>query len=404
MVHFYSAVYITGASTGTFTLQGDYTFHGSQAVIGGAYAYRLYQNGVSTPADGDWYLRSSLTDPQPTPQPGEPQPEPTPQPTPAPSPLYQPGAPLYEGYGQTLQALNQITTLQQRVGNRQWAQGTSASRIESASGVWGRITGTQARPDAAVSTSAADLDIDSWKMQLGADFALRQSDDGSALIGGLNGYYGKASADVASLFGNGRIRTDGYGLGATLTWYSTDGFYADAQAQLSWFSTDLRSDILGKLVDNNDGQGQAFSLELGKRIAVGGQLSLTPQLQTSYTHVAFDGFTDPYGAQVSLDKGSSLKTRLGLSLDHQAHSDSGSHHLYGVANLVYEWMDGTRVDVSGAALRHRDDRLWGEIGVGGSYSWNNRTTLYLQATGSTAIKDFGSSTALTGTAGLRVAF
>ena len=31
------------------------------ALIGGAYAYRLYKGGVSTPSDGDWYLRSTYT-------------------------------------------------------------------------------------------------------------------------------------------------------------------------------------------------------------------------------------------------------------------------------------------------------------------------------------------------------
>lgn len=41
---------VAGASNGAFTLQGDYVFQGQQAVVGGAYAYRLYQGGVNTPA------------------------------------------------------------------------------------------------------------------------------------------------------------------------------------------------------------------------------------------------------------------------------------------------------------------------------------------------------------------
>ena len=54
---------VGGASNGAFSLLGDYVIQGQQAVVGGAYAYTLQQNGVSTPADGDWYLRSSLVNP-----------------------------------------------------------------------------------------------------------------------------------------------------------------------------------------------------------------------------------------------------------------------------------------------------------------------------------------------------
>ena len=41
---------VGGTSAGTFTLQGDYLFQGEPAVVAGAYAYRLYQNGICTPA------------------------------------------------------------------------------------------------------------------------------------------------------------------------------------------------------------------------------------------------------------------------------------------------------------------------------------------------------------------
>src|SRR5690606_2789327 len=94
-----------GVSDGIFTLRGDYLFEGDQAVVAGAYGYRLYQGGASTPDDGDWYLRSALLD-----GPNEPQ-----------GPLYQPGVPIYENYTQTLQTLNGLPTLQERVGNRRWA-------------------------------------------------------------------------------------------------------------------------------------------------------------------------------------------------------------------------------------------------------------------------------------------
>lgn len=97
-------VSVAGASNGIFSLNGDYLFEGDQAVVGGAYAYRLYQGELGAPADGDWYLRSSYINPD----------------VPDPQPLYAPGVPLYEAYAGVLQRFNELGTLQQRVGNRSW--------------------------------------------------------------------------------------------------------------------------------------------------------------------------------------------------------------------------------------------------------------------------------------------
>jgi fibronectin-binding autotransporter adhesin len=82
---------IGGASNGTFTLLGDYVLEGEQAIVGGAYAYVLRKNGIRTPNDGDWYLRSSIADPDP-------------------SPLYQAGVPLYEAYANVLESFNKLPT------------------------------------------------------------------------------------------------------------------------------------------------------------------------------------------------------------------------------------------------------------------------------------------------------
>src|SRR5690606_20821064 len=98
---------VAAASNGTFPLKGAYLFQGEQAVAAGASSHRLHPGGVTTPTDGDWYLRSSLTDPV--------EPE-----TPT-APIYQPGVPVYEAYGANLLSLNGLSTLRQRVGNRTWA-------------------------------------------------------------------------------------------------------------------------------------------------------------------------------------------------------------------------------------------------------------------------------------------
>src|SRR3546814_2309344 len=147
-----------------------------------------------------------------------------------------------------------------RIGNRQWAPG----RVADGMNIWGRIEGERHRGNASLSTSFTDADTDTWKMQIGVDRALHEGANGNALVGGFTAHYGKANTGVRSFFGDGRNDPDAVGLGATLTWYSPDGVYADAQARFSWFSSDLKSTIIGRLAQNNDGEGQAFSMELGR--------------------------------------------------------------------------------------------------------------------------------------------
>jgi len=369
---------VTGASNGVFTLEGDYVFEGAPAVIAGAYGYRLYKNGVATPTDGDWYLRSALLSPGAPPE----------------TPLYQPGVPVYEAYGQTLATLNAIGTMQERVGNRRWSAGS-----DGISGIWGRMESARSRPNAVQSTSLSRVNVDSWKVELGVDQVLGTRGDGSTLVVGVLGSYGEARANIASPFGNGSIKTRGYGAGATISWFGPQGFYADGRAQFTWFDSDLKSGVLGRLADGNHGTGQAYGIEVGKRSPLSGKLSVTPQIQMVYSTVGFDRFTDPNGAEVSSRIGNSLKTRWGISLDRQ----DATSQLYGVVNLSYEWLDGTETQVSGTPIVRSNERFWGELGLGGSAQLG-RVTLYSQFSANTALRDFGKSYSLKGIAGLRLAF
>ncbi|MFK4823099.1 autotransporter outer membrane beta-barrel domain-containing protein, partial [Ochrobactrum quorumnocens] len=214
-----------------------------------------------------------------------------------------------------------------------------------------------------------------------------------------------------SVFGNGNIDTTGYGFGGTLTWYGNNGFYLDAQGQVTWYDSDLYSDTLRQgLADGSDGFGYALSLEAGKRIALNENWILTPQAQLTWSTVDFDSFIDPYGARVSLDKGDSLKGRLGLALGHE-HSwknDDGQTsraQVYGIVNLTNEFLDGTRVDVSGTKFDSRADRLTGGVGLGGTYSWaNDKYAVFGEVSADTSLKNFSDSYEVGGTLGLRVKF
>lgn len=451
---------IGGASNGSFSLLGDYVLNGEQVVIAGAYGYALHKNGVGTPDDGDWYLRSALVNP-PTPpvdpptspddpptSPDDPPTPPTPPvdpptspddpptspgdpPLPPGGPIYQPGAPVYEVYAQSLQRLNRVGTLQQRVGNRYWGEvgngafaqddgattvvpaplpgGAGMAAIDARAG-WSRIEGTHARIEPRSSTTAARYDYDVWQLQTGIDGKLYEDSHG-LLIGGVTLQYGQVSTDVASVFGKGSIDTRGYGFGGTLTWLGQNGFYADAQARLAWYDSDLSSQTLHRdLASGNDGSGYALSLETGKRIAVAPKWTVTPQVQLAYSSVDVDTFTDPFGARVSLEDGDSLIGRLGVAAAYQDawRKPSGKmarSSVYAIANLSHEFLEGASVDMAGVELVNADERTWGGIGAGLSYSWaDGKYAIYGEASVNTSLSSFADSYSLNGTTGFRISW
>lgn len=371
---------VLGASNGTFSLIGDYVFEGDQAVVGGAYAYRLYK-GTETTADGDWYLRSEIIDA---------------------GPLYAPTVPLYENYANVLQAFNELGTLQQRVGSREWLNGGQAGEQGAVApdAIWARMDASQAHFEPGVSTTGASYDVSTWRLQAGMDGVLQQGEAGS-LVAGLNAQFGTVSSDIASLYGAGSINALGYGVGGTLTWYGAGGFYLDGQAQATWYSADIVSDDTGTtLVEGNDAFGYGLSLEAGQKIGLDANWSLTPQAQLSYSAVRFNDFTDQYDGTVSLNSGDTLVGRLGLSADYEdewrdASGATNRTHLYGIANLYYDFLDGTSVDVSGTEFVSQNQGLWGGVGVGGSLSWaDEQYSVFGEALVRGSVEDFGGNNAV----------
>jgi len=123
--------------------------------------------------------------------------------------------------------------------------------------------------------------------------------------------------------------------------------------------------------------------EAGQKVALGNEWSLTPQAQLAYSSIDFDGFTDPFGANVSLRQGDSLKGRLGVATNYD--NDTAGRHVYGIANLTYEFLDGTSVAVSGTDLSFEQQRFGGELGLGGTYKWaDGKYALHGEALASTS--------------------
>ena len=422
---------VGGASDGVFSLLGDYAVDGKPAFVGGAYAYLLQQNGISTPDDGDWYLRSVLApeDPQPeqpiTPEPPGPPETPGGEATPgqggtsptAPAPLYQAGVPLYEAYPGALLSMNEPSRLEQRIRQRRMSDGEITFVGKGGFPIspddqlspWARIFTMNGKVRPKASSSATHYDVDRWTLQAGIDVLMTDNDRGR-LVGGINMHYGNASTKVFSRHGNGRIDTQAVGAGATFTWYGNNGFYTDTQAQVSLYDTNLLSHTAGKeLVHGNGAIGTALSFETGRQLALGSNLSITPQAQLTYSTVKFDDFPDPFNAAVSSERGGSLKARLGVSANYQTAKQTfngaeATINLYGIANIYREFMPGTKVNVSQVGFESREHKLSGEIGLGASVELADKLSLFGELAVSSDFSRPHDSRKFNGSLGLRIAF
>ncbi|VVP30059.1 autotransporter outer membrane beta-barrel domain-containing protein [Pseudomonas fluorescens] len=388
----------TSSAQGAFSLIGNYiTQEGEPAVVGGAYAYTLQQNDIATAADGDWYLRSQLKD-QPN------------------APLFQPGVPVYEVYPQILLALATMPTLRQRVGNRYWP--TNEQFKSNAGGDndlnqeydgWARIETTHSHVEPADTTSGTDYDNQIWKLQSGIESLLDESANGDFWIGGITFNYDHARSSANSIYGDGDIDVTGYGVGGTLTWLGSNGYYIDGQAAVTWFDSKLSSNTTGRTLESsNHGNSYALSLEGGQKIDLSTGWSITPQAQLTYANVGFYSFTDPFGANVSLTQDDSLIGRLGgaVERDQRWWSKDGTrrrNQLYGIANLYYEFLDGTVVDVSRTHFTSQPEKLWGGIGIGDSYNWDDdQYAVYGEVSVNTSLTSFADSRTISATVGLKI--
>jgi fibronectin-binding autotransporter adhesin len=353
--------------------------------IGGAYTYNLFQNGIADPTDGDWYLRAAALAPT---------------------------VPVYENYPNIMLGMIEMPTFQQRRGNIYMPSSTDSFMVAEPTAdvagyapppgnVWARIEAPFGHY-AGNSDTGMEYDLSRFLVQIGIDGQLSESDSGM-LIAGINAQYGHGHADISSDLDSGDNSTDSFGGGLSLTWLGKSGSYVDAQASAHFLQSDLSSAAVGDLVSDNEGSGYGLSLEAGHKLSFDEAWSVTPQAQLAYTSVDFDDFTDPFGADVSLQKGESLKGRIGLAFSRDSFVAGESRtHVYAVANLTYEFLGEQSVDVAGVNVTFEPQRFGGELGLGGTSEWaGGKYALQAEALGQTS---FEGSYGIKGTVGFSTRF
>ncbi len=232
---------------------GDFTLAGGN-ITSGAFTYALDQIGL------DWFLTQAL------------------------SPL----TATFEIYPQTLSALNTFSSLCSRTSSRFYKNNSDKNNggdvgvgsIATNGDVWGIIEASHAKVTPTSSTTAANYETSIWKIKAGV---VSENANGKLLLG-FNGYYGTVSSSIFSPTDNGSIFTQGFGVGLTATYFSTNGFYVDGQLQDGWNYSDLNSAASGALVSDNLGTSYAASLEAGQQIDMGEGLSVTPNAVNLFHH------------------------------------------------------------------------------------------------------------------------
>jgi outer membrane autotransporter protein len=410
IIRFKSDTYDPAGATNNinyFRLLSDFTTpDGRPAVVAGAYAYYLDEDSAAWTNDS-LFLRNPRK--------------------PDNSRVVHPGTPIYETYPLALGAMNDLPTLQQRIGNRNWLNElktptpnaayppeTGPRRTDSR-GVWIRLEGGHGSYQPSLhSSESADFDRDFGRLNFGVDLPIYETEGGSRLMGGLNLNFSRSDVELRSTSGFGDLKTKNEGLGATLTWYDKSGFYLDGQYRFNWYRSDLLSGTIhsgSSLVENNPGRGYALSLETGWVVGLNDKWSVTPQAQLVYSRTNFDDFYDRHNSFIDNEEPyQSLEGRLGLAVNYENSylADDGQvsrNLIYGLANYYHEFKGGAEVSVSTVKYQSELEDNWVGVALGFSHNWaDDQLSVYGELGGRSSASHFGDNYEITGELGLRVMF
>ncbi|HIG17355.1 MAG TPA: autotransporter outer membrane beta-barrel domain-containing protein, partial [Candidatus Handelsmanbacteria bacterium] len=329
----------------------------------------------------------------------------------------QPFIPLYEAFQSVMLDMNKLPTMRQRVGKGYWVGGViqpgslgDEGVAQPAENTWLRIVGGFNHQDPKAAVTGYDYDLTSVEVQAGFDGLFYEGSSGR-LVAGPTLRYVNGHASIDSAYGSSSINPHGYGVGGTITWYGSDGFYTDAQAEVTWYESQLKAHDLANGVEDVDGRGYAVSMEIGQQMGGYNGMILTPQAQLYYSAVDIDSFTGAYSDDVAFNKGESLLARMGLALEQQsqwldANGTPMRGNVYAIANIYHEFLNETTAVVEQSFALTSQVAPWtGEIGFGGTYGWDadgQSYALYGEARASTGLDNFASAYGYAANGGVKI--
>lgn len=349
----------------------------------GALAYDLSLGDCTDQADQNWYLCNSGT-------------------------VSSTGAVFEAMPGVILNTFGRTETLQQRLGARITgmpttvsSRGTGDALVNQSVGPWVRTWGdfTDITPDQ--SSAGVSWQSDSWGFEAGIGTMLGEPAGGD-LIAGVTLRYGSTFAQLDSVNGTGSIEANGFGIGASLTWFGTNGFYVDANGAVDFVSIDAKSQGGGTLLDGHDDEVYSASIEIGQRIALAGGTTIVPQAQLSWGRMGSGQLTDELGNLVSLGDRETLTSRIGMTVEWDlAETELGAGQIYGFGNVLHDLSGSRTVTVAGTDVTQSGAGDWVELGGGFSLQPTETTNLFGQISYREAF-DGVSGDAVAVSAGLRM--
>ncbi|MGN7963902.1 autotransporter family protein [Brucella sp. 22210] len=422
-------VEVGGQSDGQFNLHGDYVnYNNEQAVVAGAYAYTLNKGGVSSPDDGNWYLRSEDKNKKGENGNGgngnrdngdngkggngghgkggnggkE----------------YQAGVPVYGGISSALAGINRagFASFGTRMSSNGRNGNANAYRIANPDSlfgekyVWGRIQTGYTRLTPSGNATGAVYGSNDWTMQAGLDGQFIDDEDGE-LFGSVWLDYTSSSIKSRSDVGNGRVNVKGFGLGGALTWYGENGYYIDGQGKLTWYKSDLESDLVQQaLATGVKSFGYALSLEAGQKFVVSDQWSVTPQVQLIWSSLSTNNYVDVFSAAINTPDNNVLTGRFGIAANFaqswvEADGSRTRLDFGGIANIYQDLKSGADyINVSDVNIATgTTDKTWGELGLTANYSWNDDTySVFGKVSTATSLQNVGKSYNVSGNVGFKV--
>ena len=294
-------------------------------------------------------------------------------------------APTYEGYASTLGTFAHMASLRERQGNRTY---------DPQNAIWGQIQGVQSTLTPNATSPNAEYDTGHTLARFGFDLPLPQLDgillDSTPTLG-FNAWLGRGETDITATDAEpGVIETDAFGLAATAT--TQQGvFYVDGQLQYAAFTSDIS--VGGRsLASNNGADAISASAEIGLRLpplnmnGAGGfgaaaqplatldGITLTPQIQVTWSSIDFDAFTDMEETRVSLRDGETTAARLGVSAERSVNIAANAAtptllHANADLHLPFDGETSALIDGDTAISDLEEESI--SLGIGMSHNWQD---------------------------------
>ncbi|CAN7158092.1 autotransporter domain-containing protein [Caballeronia sp. LjRoot29] len=313
------------------TVQGGTTaptaFSLANPVKAGGYSYFLFRGGVAAGTEDNSYLRSSITPPPPppvtpppvtpppvTPPPVTPPPVTPPPVTPpllaTPTPLYRIEVPIYAEISSLTRELGvqQIGTFHDSAGDQSQLNETGALPA-----AWSRVWGNRT-----ITSSGTGVDPHFngaiGGMQIGQDLYADTAADGHRDHYGFLLGMARASGDVSGFalgvpaVQAGSLSIDAGSIGAYWTHIGAGGWYTDTIVIGSALT--IKPSSNDGISPTTHGRSIAGSIEAGLPFPLTAGLSLEPQVQVIWQHVAIDDLNDGI-SNVTFADPNTVAARLG---------------------------------------------------------------------------------------------